>query len=154
MRRSKMLVAFERVVLIPLDVLFTIWAISSFVHKDWLAGVVFVVSLLGTGAIGQALHPHLSAGELARARQFEEADKPESQWALPHADSFLLAKGAMRCSFLCAVSSGVVWVHWGHRLLGGLVVGAAAGAGVLLVVFVVIGIVGLVTSAGGKKAMP
>jgi hypothetical protein len=62
--------AFERLVLIPLDIVAVLGAIICLVHKSWLAGIILLFLSLVIGIIGQSLHPKLSAKELSQGKHW------------------------------------------------------------------------------------
>jgi hypothetical protein len=58
-------IRFEAVVLIPLSLSLDALAITHFFQKEWWSGALLLALGLIVGYIGQAMHPELSAAELA-----------------------------------------------------------------------------------------
>ena len=135
--------AFERMILIPLDILALLWAVSSFLHKDWFTGAVLLLFSLLVGMIGQALHSRLGAGELAQGRHWQDEPEGGESDLLSPEDSVKLGKALLHFAFVCGITSTLLWAHWKHSWLWALAIGIGAFAAVFVLAGIVVYLIGL-----------
>jgi len=117
---------YERFILRPLSILFTVGAIAYFLQKAWGIGALFVIMWFVVGALGQALNRAKSFSELTDGSTPEERTSPCS--AEPTAlETMQIGRLGLAVFWIVGITVAVLTHHHGLRWLLSVSAGAAAG---------------------------